>query len=218
MNLLYKNIKELIENKDYKGLRNLLSKNPNLANEGIPFDEENTTTAHPLHRICDGVYAGIYTDEEAVEMVKIFLEFGANVNGNELIEKKDSPLTSAASLRADKVAILYIDKGADIHHAGCHGGTALHWASWCGRDTIVKRLLHEKADVKKKCIDFESTPLLWAVHGYKLGGKENWHNQIECVRLLLQAGADKVTTNIEGATVLEFLEEEDVELIKLLKD
>jgi uncharacterized protein len=32
-------IKKLIDNKDHEGLRQALSKNPGLANEGIPFDE-----------------------------------------------------------------------------------------------------------------------------------------------------------------------------------
>jgi hypothetical protein len=54
------------------------------------------------------------------------LEFGANVNGNNPAEKQDSPLLAAASLNADQLAYLYIEHGADIHHAGCHGGTALH--------------------------------------------------------------------------------------------
>ena len=209
-------MKELIENIDYEGIRNQLFKNPNLANEGIPCDEINTTKAHPLHRICDGVFTGKYTDEEAVEMAKIFLEFGADVNGFELVENHDTPLVAAASLHADQVAILYIENGAIIHHAGCHGGTALHWASWCGRDKLVERLIREKAEINKKCIDFKGTPLLWAIHGYKFGGEKNRHNQIECARILLQAGADKKTANIEGATPMEFLDEDDAELIKLL--
>jgi hypothetical protein len=209
-------MKELIEKKDYEGIRNLLSKNPNLANEGIPCDEKNTSKAHPLHRICDGVFAGKYSDEEAVEIAKIFLELGANVNGFELVENHDTPLVAASSLHADQVAILYIENGAMIHHAGCHGGTALHWASWCGRDKLVTRLIREKAEINKRCIDFKGTPLLWAVHGYKFSGEKNRHNQIECAKILIQAGADKKTTNIEGATALDFLDEDDVELIKLL--
>ncbi len=117
-------MKKLIDNKDYKGIKQALSNNPDLANEGIPYDDVNTTKAHPLHRICDGVFSKKYTDEEAVEMAKIFLEYGANVNGNKLTEKQDTPLIAAASLYADQVAIFYIENGADINHAGCRGGTA----------------------------------------------------------------------------------------------
>src|ERR1700757_2723134 len=94
-------IKKLIEAKDFDGLKDSLSRNPILANEGIPFGDANTTKAHPLHRICDGVFLGTYADEDALKMAKIFLEYGANINGNKLIEGKDSPLVAASSLHAD---------------------------------------------------------------------------------------------------------------------
>ena len=209
-------VKELIDKKDYEGLRNSLSQNPALANEGIPFDEINTTKAHPLHRICDGVYTGKYTDEAGVEMAKIFLEYGADINGGELTEKKDSPLVAAASLHADKVAILYIEQGAVINHPGCHGGTALHWAAWCGRPTVVERLIKEQAEINKRCIDFQSTPLFWAVHGWYSSDKKNMDSYLQCVSLLLQAGADKDIPNSGGKTVFDLIEEKDKALKELL--
>ena len=149
------------------GLRNAIKKNPQLVQEGLPYDEKNTRKGHPLHRICDYVFSGKLTDEEAVGIGEILLEFGANVNGYELILKKDTPLIAASSLHADGVAILYINHHADIHHQGTHGGTALHWAAWCGRDRLVRRLIEEGADVNKKCIDFLSTPLFWAVKSFR---------------------------------------------------
>src|SRR3546814_21154909 len=88
-------------------------------------------------------------------MAEICLENGAHINGNGLIEKQDTPLIAAASLHADRVAFFYIEQGADINHAGCHGCTALHWAAWCGRDKVVSRLVQEGADIHKKCIDFK---------------------------------------------------------------
>jgi len=209
-------IRSLIATSDVEGLRDALSANPALANEGVPLAENDDRKEHPLHRICDGVMDGAYTDDAAVDMAKIFLEHGANVNGYALREKKDTPLIAATSLHADKVALLYIEKGANIHHAGTHGGTALHWASWTGRDIVVARLLLEKADVHKRCVDFRATPLFWAAHGFKFGGAENRHHQIECARLLLEAGAEKKTENIEGVTLLEMLGRENEELFKLL--
>ncbi|MDX1942608.1 MAG: ankyrin repeat domain-containing protein [Saprospiraceae bacterium] len=211
-------IKKLIANVNYDGLRNLLSQYPALANEGIAFDENNTTKAHPLHRICDGVFNNVYTDAEAVEMAEIFLEFGANIEGFGLVEKKDTPLVAAASLHADEVALLYIENGANIHHIGCHGGTPLHWAAWCGRDKVVERLLKEKLDINKHCIDFKSTPLFWAMHGLKNGGEKNRHHQEKCIQMLIEAGADKNIPNAEGATIFDLLEENDIALKKILFD
>jgi ankyrin repeat protein len=210
-------LREGIFTADLEGIRKILSTNPSLANEGIPHDTENPATEHPLHRLCDGVMLKLYSDVQAAEMAKLFLSFGARVDGFGLREKKDTPLVAAASLHADEVALLYIDHGATIGHGGCHGGTALHWAAWCGRDTVVRRLLTAGADVHRRCIDFKSTPLFWAIHGYKFGGPDNRFNQIECARLLLEHGADKNVPNAEGTHMLALLDDTDVEMRTLLK-
>ena len=210
-------IKELILTRDYAGLEKSLSENPALANEGIPYDEINTSEAHPLHRLCDGVFSGYYTDEEAVEMAKIFLANGAAVNGKSLIPNKDSPLVAAASLHADKVGMLYMDNGADIHHGGCHGGTALHWAAWCGRPQLVERLIEAGAEINRICTDFKATPLFWAVHGLKNGGNKDSKKYVEVVDLLMRAGADKAITNGHGSSVFDLLQEEDEEIRALLE-
>lgn len=207
---------KLLDKKDYEGLSHCLSQNPGLANEGIPYDNVNATKAHPLHRVCDRVFSKEYTDEEASKIAKIFLEHGANVDGNTLTIKQDTPLIAAASLHADDVAILYIENGADIKHAGCHGGTALHWASWCGRPKVVKRLIEGGGEIDKKCIDFKATPLFWAVHGLKKEDKNNRHGHLECIKILINSGADKSIPNIEGESVVDLLENEDVELKELL--
>jgi uncharacterized protein len=209
-------MKKLIDSADYEGIRQALTENPDLANQGIPYDEVNTTKDHPLHRICDGVFSKKFTDEEAVIMAKIFLANGAHINGDKLIEKQDTPLLAAASLNADQVANLYIENGADIHHAGCHGGTALHWAAWCGRDKVVSRLVEQGAEINKKCIDFKATPLFWAVHGLKNGGNNGNSNHLACVKILVQSGADKNIPNADGNTVFDLLSDEDLELKEIL--
>jgi len=211
-------MKTLIDHKDYQGIEQALIHDPALANAGIPYDSVNTTLAHPLHRICDGVFSGTYTDAEGVQMGRIFLAHGANVNGNELVEKQDTPLLAAASLHADQVALLYIENGAVLNHAGCHGGTALHWAAWCGRDKVVEKLVQQGAEINKICIDFKATPLFWAVHGLKNGGASSSSNYLECVRILVQAGADKTIPNCDGNTAFELLDDGDVELKELLKN
>jgi ankyrin repeat protein len=210
-------MKTLIDHKDYQGIEQALTHNPALANAGIPYDSVNTTLAHPLHRICDGVFSGTYTDAEGVEMARIFLAHGANINGDALMEKQDSPLVAAASLHADEVALLYIQNGADLNHPGCHGGTALHWAAWCGRDKVVEKLVQQGAEINKLCIDFKATPLFWAVHGLKNGGASSSSNYLACVRTLVQAGADKTLPNCDGNTVFDLLEKGDLELKELLK-
>ena len=208
---------QLLDNKNFEGVRKALAENPALANEGIPYDNKNITKAHPLHRICDRVFSGKYTDDEGIEMAKIFLEAGADINGFGFREKKDTPLIAASSLNAEKLAIFYIDRGANIHHAGTHGGTALHWASWTGRDVVVKRLLQENPEINKRCIDFKGTALQWSAHGYKFEDGSKRHHQLKCARMLVAAGADKNIPNIEGRTPIQFMDEEDTEFLELLR-
>ena len=208
-------IKDLIKNVDLPGIEALLSKNPRLSNEEIPLDD-NPAKAHPLHRLCDGVFNKSYTDKQAVDMARIFLSYGAKVNGNTATKGKDTPLVAAASLHADALAFLYIEHGADIHHPGCHGGTPLHWAAWCGRDELVDRLIREGASINKLCEDFKSTPLLWAAHGYKSAEGDNRSHRMECMRLLLEAGADRNIPNREGVLPVEFVSE-DIDLKNLME-
>lgn len=209
---------ELILKNDLAGIRAALEKDPQLANVGIPcLEGRNPAKAHPLHRVCDGVINDIYSDDDALEMAKIFLEFGADINGGQMTDKRDTPLIAAASLHAEKTGLYYVGQGAAIQHRGCHGGTALHWAAWVGREKLVKKLIEEGAEINKRCIDFQGTPLLWAVHGYVHGGKDNRLNQVECARLLLAAGADKTIPNIEGVQAIGFLEDDDTEMRKLLQ-
>jgi hypothetical protein len=209
-------IRALIHNKDYNGIRTALSNDPKLSNAGIPYDAVNTVKAHPLHRICDGVFSGMYTDEEAVEMAKIFLEFGADINGGTLITKQDTPLIAASSLHADRVAGFYIDNGADIHHAGCQGGTALHWAAWCGREQVVAKLIQAGAEINSICIDFQATPIFWAVHGLKSGNSNELSSYLACVKRLLSAGADTGIPNGEGISIFELLNDADLEMKSVL--
>jgi len=207
-------MKHLILNKDYAGINKALSENPSLANEGWPYDESNTTKAHPLHRICDLVFSKNITDEEAVKIAEIFLAYGAHIDGNELIVGKDTPLLAASSLHADHVALLYISRGADIHHPGCHGGTALHWAAWCGRSVVIKKLIDVGADINKKCIDFLSTPLFWAVMSYTEEKKSEEH--LASIKLLVDAGADQNIPNGGGKKIFDMIDDKDEELKKIL--
>ncbi len=209
-------IRKLIVTKDYAGLAEALSTNPKLANEEFPLDESTNIKAHPLHRLCDGVFVKAYTDEEAVRMAQIFLENGANVNGNNIPEKHDTPLIAAASLGADQVAILYMENGANIHHSGTHGGSAMHWSAWCGRDKLVERFLQKGVDINRKCIDFKATPIFWAIHGWKQSDRTELLNYLRCVKFLIDAGADKNIPNKDGNTVFDLLDNKDVELKALL--
>jgi uncharacterized protein len=195
----------------------LLSANPQLANEGIGLETEENMKAHPLHRLGDAIFSKQITEEEAIAFAEIFLAFGANINGVDLAENQDSPLTAVVSFYAEKLALFYIEKGANIHHQGCHGGTALHWAAWCGGKIVLQKLIDLGANINQLCTNFKSTPLLWAVHGIAFGGEQNQHSQTDCVKILLENGADKHVPNVEGYFPHQFLDDKHQELKALLQ-
>jgi len=212
-------IKTLIEKKDYEGIGQLLANDPDLANKGItiPYDIKCTIKAHPLHRICDAVFVKKITDEEAIKFAKIFLIFGADINGAAVKETEDTPLLAAASLHAEQLGIFYIDNGADIYYTGrLDGATALHWAAFCGRDKLVEKLIEQKAAIDQPDTSYSSTPLGWAIHSLMTGDRVNAYHQVTCVKLLLKAGADITTLNKETNNYLHSMAKEDLELKKLL--
>lgn len=208
------NIRDLVFSVNLQALNDALHANPELANEEISLPD-NPATAHPLHRICDAVSNGYYTEEMGIDVAKLFLKYGAYVNFN-LVDGKDSPLTAACSLGCDQLALFYIGQGARIDHRGCHGGTALHWASWCGRDAVVEKLVTLQTNLNQLCIDFKSTPLFWAAHGYR-AGKENLNHQVNCARILLAHGADPSIPNFEGYLPVQLIDDGNKEFLALFQ-
>ena len=218
MNLFKPQIKKLIENKDYDGLTQLLEAKPNLANEGItiPYDLFCKTKAHPLHRICDGVFAAKITDNESVKFAKIFLDNGANINGDKN-KNEGTPLLAAASLHAEQVGIFYIENGADIHHTYRNdGASALHWAAFCGLDKLVDSLIKSNAYIDKPDNAYNSSPLGWAVHCLQSNDVGNKNNQIDCIKTLLKGGADTKNLDKVKTDYLLMLAEKDPEIQDLL--
>lgn len=202
----------------YQSLKTALMNDPSLANAGIPCsDDQPEKKGHPLHRICDAVFAGIITDDQAIEIAKILLEFGADIDGYKLQGDNNTPLIAAASLHAEKLGIFYIQHGADVFYADNDGATALHWASFCGREQLVAALIAAGANIDQEDIAFNSTPVGWAVHTLTSDDRNNQRNQLACVKLLFKAGANK---NSLDAYTLQFLQETaktDEELDSLLQ-
>ena len=134
-------ISQYIYNNDIQGLKSFLDANPGSANAEIALPGQDGPTAHALHRLCDAVFCHMIDEDSAVRMAELLIEAGASVDGNLPAEGRDTPLTAAASLYTDKLGSLYIKHGANLSHKGTYGGTALHWAAWCGRSALVGELL-----------------------------------------------------------------------------
>ena len=80
----------------------------------------------------------------------------------------------------------------DVSHGD--GWTALHHATLFNRTGVIKRLLHEEADVNRQTRHIEDTPLHWAAE----------YNKTEAVRLLLDNGADINLKNNKNKTPLDY--------------
>ncbi len=186
----------------------IIHANPELVNEGLALDNSpNAKKGHPLHRICDAVFGKKITDEEAIEIAKIFLEFGADINGFQSLGDNNTPLIAAASLHAEKLGIFYIDQGADIFYASPNdGATALHWAAYCGRDKLVQKLIGKGARVDQRDSSFNGTPLDWAVHILRSGDTDNLFHQTACIKVLLNAGAELNSDDSEYLKTINFFE------------
>ncbi len=186
---------DLIVKNDLEGIRTALAANPQLANEGVALNIDgkiNPAKGHPLHRICDAVFANKITDRQAIEIAKIFLAAGANIDGFMAQNDFNTPLIAAASLHAEQLGLFYIEKGANIFYAPPgDGGTALHWAAFCGKDKLVEKLIEKGADVNQRDTNYQSTPIGWAIHVLESGDTGNLHNQLTCIKLLLKAGTEK---------------------------
>jgi len=185
----------LIVNNDLAGLRAALAANPVLANEGVALNIDgkiNPAKGHSLHRVCDAVFANKVSDNQAIEIAKIFLEYGADINGFMVRNDLNTPLIAASSLNAEQLGLFYIEKSADIFYAPPgDGATALHWAAYCGRDQLVEKLIEKGAQVNQLDSNYQSTPCGWAIHLLESGDTNNLHNQLACIKLLLKAGTDK---------------------------
>lgn len=207
---------KLFKKNDLSGLRKAFAANPALANEGVALDN-NPAKGHPLHRICDAVFAKKITDGQAIEIAKIFLEHGANIDGFMANGDNNTPLIAAASLHAEKLGIFYIEHGADVHYVPkSDGATALHWAAFCGRDKLVGKLIENGANVNQLDTNYHSTPCGWAIHVLESGDTGNLYHQLDCIKLLLKAGMDKSLIYPGSFEYLQNIAKNDPELKAML--
>jgi len=204
--------------KDFDGIEQYVSQHPEVVNEGVPLDgKPHSPKGHPLHRICDAVFAGKITDEDAIVVAKILLAHGADIDGYKAAGDNNTPLIAASSLLAEKLGIFYIKQGADIFYADPRdGATALHWASYCGRDKLVAKLIEAGADINLPDKSYCSTPMGWALHALANEKTSNLYHQQECVKLLVKAGADLSLLDESATQYLHDVAENNAELKSLI--
>lgn len=175
-----------------------------------------TRTTNPLHKAI--------RMRLPVQTFEHVLNEGAAIN--ELDADGYSPLINAIDAQLDEVALLLIDKGADIYFADARGATALYFAvmngSWAVFMRLLKRGMDPKVNVngwpllnvacsrahKFKRSDLKLTKI---VNGNKVSitdpalveklvGKDRYAQFFRIIRHLIQLGADVNSLESNGQT------------------
>ena len=197
-------MKELIESGDLPAIKNHLEENPAAANTVIHFGHYSDQAVAPIHYACDCVFEERIREEQALKIVQELVRHGAHINGTKGTSP-DPPLIAAISLLCEKIAIWLLERGADPHARGTHRGTALHWAAYVGADQVVPYLLGRDFDLEDREDEFGATPLIWAVNG---AHNTRTRGQVKVVQLLLEAGANPRTRDIEGNYPVDLVDED----------
>jgi ankyrin repeat protein len=131
----------------------------------------------------NALFAAIYTETPSLEVVRLLLAAGADVNSaNECLDV--SALSQAAQYGQEAIAELLIDHGADINKQFTLGysTTALMAASEAGHANIVKLLLKHNADPSLTDAYGETALMKALKHGH------------ESIALLIQEALNKNET------------------------
>jgi len=127
---------------------------------------------------------------DIVQLKKMLTEDPTRVNSPD--KDKMTPLHHAVDAGKLEAASLLIRMGADINVVNFKKETPLHIAAYKGNAGAVKLLLEHNADLTMREMR-DRIPLFLAC---------NWGNDLETVRLLIEAGSDVNDKNSRGEIVL----------------
>lgn len=158
----------------------------------------------------------IAIDNNDIEMVKVLLKNGANLNekyekykvGTRHRGSDQNALHVAISKNRIEMVKLFMSKGALLHTAGCEGKTPLHMASR-GRYEIAEMLLNSDEEIDVNIVDDHGqTPLFSAIDA----------RSFDCFQLLLEHGADVHVTDYNGQSLMHIAARGAVDEMKMLME
>jgi ankyrin repeat protein len=108
-------------------------------------------------------------------------------------ELGNTPLIEASKKKYNDIALLLIEKGADIHHRNStiYGDNALTWSVFLGNILMTRHLLDRGCDINVQTHHQGNSLLIWS---YRRTG-------VEMFELLLNRGADPTIHTKFGHTI-----------------
>jgi len=183
-------MKIAIQRGDAELVRRLLAEDPSRANTPIRWGENDRLQTPPLHFVSDMIWDGTLAFGHELPIVDALIVAGADLNS-----QNGGPLNGAASLGAEDVGIRLLAAGARADLLGRFGETALHWAAYLGASRLVDRLIQAGSPLDVRDRNYNSTPLGWAMHGWRLPVPPPWvaagitPRHVDVVARLVGAGA-----------------------------
>lgn len=135
------------------------------------------------------------TKQNQPVIARLLIDAGADVNAKDSMQ--DSAFLYAGAEGLDEILQLTIDGGADVKSTNRYGGTALIPASEHGHVSTVKMLIAAGVPVD------HVNKLGWTAMHEAIILNDGGPDQVETVRLLLEAGADPDITENDGLTSRE---------------
>jgi len=106
-----------------------------------------------------------------------------------LSEQDQQKLPNAAQNNNTKAVRLMLEAGWPVDARGDLGATALHWAAFNGNAEMTRKILPFHPALELKSLEYEGTPLGWAVYGSGNGWHRDTGDFAGTVQALLEAGA-----------------------------
>lgn len=128
-------------------------------------------------------------NDARLKALAFLIQHGANVNAQN--KPRETPLNLACVKGNTEAAAMLLKAKADPDLAA-QFGAPIHYAAGWGRSSLILQLLEAGVDVNARNPFDGDTPLISAAASGKL----------ECVRLLLDRGADREATNTLGRSAL----------------